>query len=274
MREYSVGITTYNCETAARHFVDSPLLTDREAELVVVDAGSDDGTRDVLRQFDGPVQIETIDGCTRGEGRQRAVELAQNDHIINEVDPDVRFSGLGAVLDAYERMEEQHMALLVRGNNGVLISPTSLIERYPYRPLQYREDHALHDKLYKEDSLRILGPVPAVEEEQDTRVERTQLSSCETFVAKEPIKHQTVVEYLSAWYRDVQAMYRIGFSKKQILTYNIRTTSLRGMITIPVTVTGLAMVDGPRFSDALAHCADELDQPLRHECYSDRVKLN
>ncbi|WP_187433084.1 glycosyltransferase [Natronococcus pandeyae] len=268
MVEYSVGLTTYNCEVEARDFVNSFEVDNRKVELVVVDAGSNDETRDVFRQFEGPVQVETRDGCTRGEGRQHAVEIAQNDHIISEIDPDVQYSGLGAVLEAYEGIDEQNIALLVRGNNGLIVAPTTLLKQYHYRPIQYREDHALHDRLYKAGVLRVLGPPPSVEENGDMRVEKVQLPSGDIFVAAEQSKDMTPLERLSDWYRDVQAMYRIGFSEKQIFTHNIRTMLPHEIvITIPLTVVALLNANEDRYSDALAHCSDELYQPLRHECY-------
>ena len=270
MVEYSIGLTTYNCESEAHAFVESFSLSGRTVELVVVDAGSTDDTRDALREFNGPVQIDVVEGCTRGEGRQRAVELATHGHIISELDVDCRYEGLEAVLDVYEEeIETTGDAFLIRGNNGFIVAPTSLLREYSYRPLQYREDHSLHDRLYKADRLTVIGDVPTVETRENERIERVSLPSGQNFVTAELIKYMTTTERLVDWYHDVKAMYQIGFSPRQIILHNIRTMScIEMVVTLPLTIAGLVVVGEQRYDDALAHCADELYQPLHHECYT------
>lgn len=271
--KYSVCLTTKDCAASARSFVRSFQLEDRDVELVVVDAGSEDETRTILRQFDGPVRIETVEGCTRGEGRQRAVELARHDHLISEVDPDIRYSGLEGVLDVYERTHtDREVATLLRGNNGLLVAPTALLEKVPYRPIQYREDHSLHDRLYRADALRVVGSLPSVEIGGGTIVERVELPSGSEYVTEERLKEMSPRDRLAAMYRDAQAMYRIGFSPRQLFVHYARNlpTPLKPL-AIPFTVGGVvSAADRPVYADALAHCADEIDRPLRHECYSFR----
>ena len=270
MVDYSICLTTYNCEPEARSFVESLNVSERTVELVVVDAGSTDDTRDALREFDGSVQISVVEGCTRGEGRQRAVELATHSHIVSELDVDCRYEGLDAVLDVYEKEVEDNDALLIRGNNGLIVAPTSLLREYPYRPLQYREDHALHDRLYKANRLSVVSDIPTVEIRENERIERVSLPNGEKFLAAELIKNIALSERLVHWYGDVKCMYQIGYHPRQIITHNIKSMSpIEVAVTLPLTIAGLLLVRGkPRYDDALAHCADELYHPLHHKCYT------
>lgn len=86
--EFSLVTTTFNeiegLEATIRDIDAQTILPD---EIIVVDAGSTDGTLERLGQWDKDsalrIRVEVLPKCNIAEGRNRAIELAQHDLIVS-----------------------------------------------------------------------------------------------------------------------------------------------------------------------------------------------
>ena len=115
---YSVCITTRNniatIENSLRSIVGQ---LDRNFEVIVVDSKSDDGSAEVLRRFEKEGRIRLIElKCSRGRGRQVALEASKGEVIISNLDTDEVYSpSLSSLLGTYDAL----------GHGGVLLAISS-----------------------------------------------------------------------------------------------------------------------------------------------------
>lgn len=201
---YSVCLTHYNQGETLRTSLESILsLSPFESEVVVVDAGSDDGSLEVLRTF-----VERHDrlrclvepGCNRGEGRQSAVEAARGKHVLLNYDLDQQYDDiLDDILRVYQDLlnSEGNVALRTAGN--LFVAPRDLVLSIGgYAPLMRGEDHELTDRLEDCGVLRYL-PVIATRN-----------------VAK---KDRSMTERARRAFRSAKALYRIGFDPNQLARF-------------------------------------------------------
>jgi glycosyltransferase involved in cell wall biosynthesis len=140
MPKYSVCITTYNAMETLRKSLESILSQlDKSFEVVVVDNYSNDGTLDVLRDYERRGQIRLVlKKCCRGNGRQTAVDNSNGSYLIVNVDADEIYKPtLTTLLRAYHKNFEGYCLLM----HGYAICPRVLIASIGgYRDLQYSED--------------------------------------------------------------------------------------------------------------------------------------
>lgn len=119
-----------------------------DGEIVVVDNMSTDGSWDVLRSFGPPVRpIQR--GCSRGLGRQIAMQGSKGEYILSMMDCDDIFSsrGVGALLRLYHERYEGRMLMTKRGEESwyaqsdVTIAPRELLVRVGgWRDINWYED--------------------------------------------------------------------------------------------------------------------------------------
>ncbi len=79
----SVVITTRNEERNIRALLDSLMVQEGPLEIVVVDAASEDRTRDIVTDYasrSDTVQL-TVKGGTRGTSRNHGIEVSRGDAI-------------------------------------------------------------------------------------------------------------------------------------------------------------------------------------------------
>lgn len=143
---YSICITSFNTVKTVRKSLISILgQIDDLFEVIVVDNNSQDGTIDILKEYEKSGKIKLIiRACSRGKGRQIAVDQSKGDYLIVNVDlDDVYKPVLKVVTDVYEKYFEGEFLLM----HGYGICPRRLaVEAGGYRDLQYAEDFDFYSR--------------------------------------------------------------------------------------------------------------------------------
>lgn len=141
--KYSVCTTAFRSVSLVNDFIKPFLELGKEAQIVVVDNDSRDGTIEKLSEF-GP-QVRPISlRCSRGLGRQKAMELSEGEIIIN-VEFDVAYTGIKNAISYFERANpEKIYYFIVNGqkcNASLYIGRRNLFEMVGGFPnLNYAED--------------------------------------------------------------------------------------------------------------------------------------
>ena len=155
----SVLIPSYNVAPYLGEAIESAFAqTHQPIEVIVVDDGSDDGTEAVARAYGDRIQFEALEHGGIGWGRNRAVELAQGDHLAF-LDADDRFlpTKLEHQLAALESDSELDM---VFGYIREFISPDLSLEaqagmRHPAPPSPWRAPNVM---LIRREAFERVGP--------------------------------------------------------------------------------------------------------------------
>lgn len=222
---YSICITHYNQAETLRTSLESILSQcPPRTEIVIVDAGSDDGSHEILRSFaerDDRLRYLIRPGFNRGEGRQEAVEAARGTHIISNYDLDQQYGDIILkILSVYQDLLNTEGAIALRTAGNLFIAPRKLLRSVGgYEPLMRGEDHELTDRLEDRGSLRYL-PV------QNTR----NVSEVDRSAARR----------VQRAFRSSKALYRIGFDPRQIVRFlYAEHPLLLGIAGTPVYATGI-----------------------------------
>ena len=122
-------------------------------EVIVVDNLSSDGSREILSDYHQRRQIKCIERrCTRGKGRQIAVEASSGRYVIAHLDCDDVFSasGLRSLLALYHRDYEGMMLVTKRTNvderSNITIGPADLFRSLGWRDINWFEDWDLWNR--------------------------------------------------------------------------------------------------------------------------------
>lgn len=145
MPKYSVCITHYNCGSTLEKSLESILSqVNDEFEIVVVDNNSNDGSEEILRKYEGEQVIKLIQRkCSRGIGRQTALENASGKYIVSGLDLDDTFRpSLMPLLRFYhDRVEGK---LLSGFGEATMVAPRELLKSLGgWHDLQFRENWEL-----------------------------------------------------------------------------------------------------------------------------------
>jgi glycosyltransferase involved in cell wall biosynthesis len=117
---FSIIVTSYNQREFIADAVNSALaFPSVNYEVIVVDDGSTDGSRDILRHYGDLIRLVTLStNVGRGAARNRGAELATGDYLVF-LDGDDLF--LPWALDVYERVAEA-------GNPQLILVPMTWFE--------------------------------------------------------------------------------------------------------------------------------------------------
>jgi len=218
--KYSICITHFNCGRTVASSIESILAQiDDRFEIVLVDSLSTDGSRQTLGEFANRGSIRLIEkACSRGKGRQIAVEASRGEYIISGLDMDEIFEPkILPLLDFYHKKCE---GKLLRGKwQGTMVVPRKLVfDLGGWRNLQYSENWDLQKRAAARDLYRWTiflltkgdeNPHP----ERHTRRGRTKY------------RYITYRENLRVGHRLFQPNERVGMQK--------RLTALAAMVTFP-----------------------------------------
>ena len=148
--QYSICITHYNNAPTIRQSLESILnQIDNQFEIVVVDSLSTDGSREILGEYAKGGRVKLLEKrCSRGRGRQTALENSSGDYIIANLDMDDVFdSKLRELLDFYHVKCEGNLLRATKDDDpdrwaqNVTIAPRKLlIELGGWPDLQLFED--------------------------------------------------------------------------------------------------------------------------------------
>ncbi|WP_254536875.1 glycosyltransferase [Halomarina litorea] len=223
--DYSVCLTHYNQGRTLERSLESILAQCPPAtEVVVVDAGSDDGSLPVLRRLaaeSDALRLIVDPGCNRGEGRQRALVEARGEHVIANYDFDQEYGDiLGPILDVYHDVQVREGPVALRTAGNLFFAPrTLLLEVGGYRPIMRGEDHELTDRLEDAGKLRYL---PVLYTRNIDSPERTPK------------------QRLQRGFRSAKGLYRIGFTPAQLFRFLYTQHSLPTAVAgTPVYLTGI-----------------------------------
>ena len=145
---YSICVTHRNCVETVRDSLDSIISQiDGKFEVVFVDARSNDGSEKILKDYHEKGKIKLITKkCSRGAGRQTALESARGEYIISHVDmDDVYAPRLGELIEHYHtKCEGRIMAAISAPGDwtqNVTMGPRDLILGIGgWSDLQYGDD--------------------------------------------------------------------------------------------------------------------------------------
>lgn len=142
---YSICITTYNSAEIVKDAMEPLIKLDPEKyEIVICDNCSNDGTLELLKEYSSRISLISI-RCSRGLGRQIAMEKSNGEIIIHLTDFDVAYIGLQDVIENYENRLEDKIFLISPShpgcNGGLYIGKRELFyEAGGFPDLNYAED--------------------------------------------------------------------------------------------------------------------------------------
>lgn len=129
-------------------------------ELVVVDAGSDDGSLEYLKDIatsQNNVRLFIAEGSNIGRGRSLAAENARGDVLIQVPDMDAEYYSDGRIFDIvnfYERLVEKDEAVMLNVIGGYIVSKTLLEEMGGWNEIPVAEERGLGRRFLREGKLR------------------------------------------------------------------------------------------------------------------------
>lgn len=207
--KYSVCTTAFRSAALVDDFVRPFLELGKETQIVVVDNESKDGTCDLLNKYGGQVKAISM-RCSRGIGRQKAMEMSDGNIIIN-VEFDVEYSGIIHALEHYDRADKGKIYYYIingqKCNASLYIGERELFNKVGGFPnLNYAED------LYMNKNAEKMGLFETVYIEMDIRcLEVAGLSSgAEARYERNKIKQ--VIRRIVAT-RDILFVNQIGYNE-------------------------------------------------------------
>jgi len=207
---YSICITNFNTEDSVRQSLESIIAqVDERFEIIVVDNCSNDASIDILREYEGKWIKLIVKRCSRGLGRQIAIENSSGKYIISQMDMDDVFKpNLNKFLRIYHANCEGFM--MVAGDI-IMIAPRKLIDATGgFKDLNYLEERDLFARAAQRGHFRFLSSF--------------KLKVCEIKKRKTNRRIERVLEQQYYMYREY---FRIGEGTHSCYDAFISTTNIR-----------------------------------------------
>jgi glycosyltransferase involved in cell wall biosynthesis len=215
-------------------------------EIIVTDNSSRDGSREILAELlkDGLIREVIEQKCTRGKGRQLALEKARGDYVLCHLDCDDIFSasGIDSLIRLYHEKYEGTMMMTRRtegGYSNITIAPRQLIlELGSWRDINWNEDWDLWARASaKGKYVNIAYPYS---------------DPPHTFVTVRQDRDDSVIKRIRARYGKYRDCYRIGRSPFAGDAHVSPTQKLIGWVaklTVSIKQQKLTAVTNPDFKD-------------------------
>ncbi len=221
------------------------LAKDIDAEIVVVDNASTDGSWEVLEEFRGDGVRSIRRKCTRGEGRQLAFQSSRGEYILAQMDCDDEFlrSGVESFIDLYHSRYEGMMLMTRKTRtdetSNVTIAPRRLIvEVGGWRPVNWGEDWDLWNRAASMGKY-LYFPYPA----------HCPLHKATRVVVER--ENSVMTKLLTRYWRDRDSV-RLGrrvFTPGERTTWGQRLPFLLARASVAITRTRMKRVPLPDFDD-------------------------
>lgn len=160
---YSIAICNYNMadtlEESLRSIADQ--VDPETFEVVVVDGGSDDGSRDVLRTLESEyphvrVVLDRSEECSAlGGDRNISFEESRGEYVLESLDTDDYYEA-GVIEDftsVYHQIAAAREAPFFLSGTGMNMAPRDLLLEVPYYDLGGAEDRDLFRRLFARDAM-------------------------------------------------------------------------------------------------------------------------
>ena len=244
---YSICVTNFNTEDSVRQSLESILIqVDERFEIVVVDNCSTDASQDILREYKNKGVKLIVRRCSRGLGRQIAIENSVGKYIISQMDMDDVFKpNLNKLLEIYHNSFEGYMLVL---SEIVTIAPRKLIDAIGgFRDLNYCEDRDLFSRAARLGYFRYLTSFRI----KDHEIKKRKLHG--------RIKRGFEQQYLM--YREY---FRIGEGRRRVYAALMPRAMLRnhlGSLTKPLVVPWAFITHWfyPQFKNEFINFFNEFD---------------
>lgn len=160
---YSIAVCNYNMvdtlEESLRSMADQ--VDPEHFEVVVVDGGSTDGSRDILRELAAEYPhlravLDRSDECNwLGGDRNISFQESRGEYVFESMDTDdYYFDGIVEdFLRIYHAVERNRDGEFFFSGRGINVAPRSLLLDVPYYDLGGAEDRDLWRRLYARDAL-------------------------------------------------------------------------------------------------------------------------
>lgn len=159
--KYSICGTVYNSAEVIEEAIKPLLNLGDEVEVIITDNKSRDGTYEILKKYEPKVKTISLK-CSRGLGRNKAIESAQGDIIII-IDFDVAIFNISNVISFYEKNNFKDYLLLIippkmKCNSNLMIGTKEIFNYIGgYPDLNFGEDIYLWKKAEAVGVLRHLN---------------------------------------------------------------------------------------------------------------------
>lgn len=171
---YSIAVCNYNMvETLERSLRSMINQVDPELfEVVVVDGGSTDGSRDTLRELEDEYSnlravLDRSEECNHlGGDRNISFEESSGEYVLESLDTDDRYFD-GVIEDfvsIYHQLEPNVDGQFFLSGTGINMAPRDLLLEVPYYDLGGAEDRDFWRRLFARDALVWLEHGPISEE--------------------------------------------------------------------------------------------------------------
>jgi glycosyltransferase involved in cell wall biosynthesis len=225
----------------------APLSKFVDFEIIVTDNMSRDGSREILSGLlkDGVIQEVIEQKCTRGKGRQLALEKARGEYVLCHLDCDDTFSAIGinSLLRLYHEKYEDMMMMTRRtegGHSNITLAPRRLLlELGGWRDINWNEDWDLWARVDAEHKY-VNVPYPYSDPPH-------------TFVTVRQDRDDNVVKRIWARYGKYRDCYRIGrspFTGDSHVSATQSIISWVAKVVVSVRQQKLTAVTNPEFKDS------------------------
>ncbi|MFB6188212.1 MAG: glycosyltransferase family 2 protein [Halobacteriaceae archaeon] len=212
--KYSICATHYNNAEYIKESagVLAEMIEDRpEWELVITDAGSDDGSLEYLRDLadqQDNVRVVVEKGINIGEGRQLATKIAGGDILVQPMDLDAAYYQDDRIIDIthfYEDIIENEGEVLLSA--GIAFCTANLCKELGgWREFATNEETELKRRALRQDKLRFC-PIRVFD--QHSGSDKGLISEIKRFYNNSTAKFQTGVRFwhmLLFWLRNTEGL--------------------------------------------------------------------
>ncbi|MHB1807493.1 MAG: glycosyltransferase family 2 protein [Thermoplasmataceae archaeon] len=158
--KYSICSTIYNSAQTLEESLEPLCKLGDEFEIIVIDNLSTDKSLQILEKYRGKVKYLSMK-CTRGMGRQKAIEISNGEYII-QVDLDVKYDAISKVVSEYQEELQNYIvnfrSINTQCNTPLVIGRKNFFNKIGgYPDLNFVEDLYFYKKAEAVGILKIIN---------------------------------------------------------------------------------------------------------------------